>query len=92
MKVQSNAIQAYARTALNPATAPTVQPQVADTSAVVNNDEAAQVTISAQARELAAQRGGIDQQKVDSLKAAVNSGELRINPQILALRILDSFG
>jgi flagellar biosynthesis anti-sigma factor FlgM len=91
MKVQSNAIQAYARTALNPA-AP-AQPAAPQTSSpAVNNDEAAQVNISAQARELAVQRNGIDQQKVDSLKSALNNGELHINPQILALRILDSFG
>jgi flagellar biosynthesis anti-sigma factor FlgM len=88
MKVQSHAIQAYARTALNPA-APA--PPVAEPPPPAA-DEAAHVTLSAEARQLAVQRAGVDQEKVDGLREKVSTGELRINPQILAMRILDAFG
>ena len=91
MKVQSNAIQAYARTALNPVAPAPVQQPAAEPTPPVNNDEAAQVTISAEARALAAQSTSVDEAKVAALKEQVQKGELRINPQILALRILDSF-
>jgi len=92
MKVQSNAVQAYARTALNPvAPAPAQQP-AAESSQAVNNDEAAQVSISAEARALAAQGKAVDEAKVAALREQIQRGELHVNPQILALRILDSFG
>ena len=89
MKVQSNAIQAYARTAINPAAPaqPVAEPQVHSAS-----DEAAHVTLSAEARELALQQGSMDRQKVEALRAKVENGSLKVNSQILAMRILDSFG
>lgn len=88
MKVQSNAIQAYARAAISPA-AP-AQP-VAEPQAQTASDEAAHVTLSAEARELALQQGSMDRQKVEALRAQVESGSLKVNSQILAMRILDSF-
>jgi len=90
MKVQSNAIQAYARTAINPAAPaqPVAEPQVQSST----SDEAAHVTLSAEARELALQQGSMDRQKVEALRAKVESGSLKVNSQILAMRILDSFG
>jgi flagellar biosynthesis anti-sigma factor FlgM len=91
MKVQSHAIQAYARTALNPVAPAPVQQPAAEPSQPVNNDEAVQVTLSAEARQLAAQQSGIDHEKVNALREKVDNGELKVNPQILAMRILDSF-
>jgi flagellar biosynthesis anti-sigma factor FlgM len=52
---------------------------------------AAEVSISAQARELAASQaqGGFDVQKVEALKAKINDGSFQINPQVVAERLLD---
>jgi flagellar biosynthesis anti-sigma factor FlgM len=52
---------------------------------------AAEVSISAQARELAASQaqGGFDVQKVEALKAKIQDGNYQINPQVVAERLLD---
>jgi flagellar biosynthesis anti-sigma factor FlgM len=90
MKVQSHAIQAYARTALNPA-AP-AQPVAEPSPQPHSSDEAAHVTLSAEARELAVHKGGVDHEKVSRLQQKLASGELSVNSQTLALRMLDTFG
>lgn len=53
--------------------------------------EAAKVTISAQARELAS-GGGVNTQKVEALKAAIADGSFKVNSTLVAERILDGFG
>jgi len=92
MKVHSHAIDAYARTALNSTTpARPVEPPAAQSTS--NSNEAAQVTVSDEARALAAKGGGgIDEQKVAALKKQIADGEYRVNPQMLAMRILDALG
>jgi flagellar biosynthesis anti-sigma factor FlgM len=92
MKVHSHAIDAYARTALASTTpARPVEPPA--TQVTSNNNEAAQVTVSAEARALAASgSAGIDEAKVAALKKQVEQGEYRVNPQIIAMRILDALG
>ena len=82
MKVHSHAIDAYARTALASTTpARPVEPP------------ATQVTVSDEARALAAKGGaGVDEKKVAALKKQIEDGEYRVNPQMLAMRILDSLG
>jgi flagellar biosynthesis anti-sigma factor FlgM len=52
---------------------------------------AAEVSISAQARELAASQaeGGFDVQKVEALKAKINDGSFQVNPQLVAERLLE---
>jgi flagellar biosynthesis anti-sigma factor FlgM len=89
MKVQSHAVQAYSRTALNPAVP--AQP-VAEVSTPTSSDEAAHVTLSPEARELAIKKSGVDQEKVSALRSKIDSGELAVNTQMLALRMLDMFG
>jgi flagellar biosynthesis anti-sigma factor FlgM len=89
MKVQNNAIQAYARSAINPTTP--IQPLPQEPAAQPASDEAAHVTLSAQARELALKQDGADRHKVDALREKLNSGELKVNSQVLATLILDAF-
>jgi flagellar biosynthesis anti-sigma factor FlgM len=92
MKVHSHAIDAYARTALA-STTPARPVEPATTQVTSNNNEAAQVTVSDEARALAAKNaGGIDEAKVAALKKQIDEGEYRVNPQIIAMRILDSLG
>jgi flagellar biosynthesis anti-sigma factor FlgM len=92
MKVHSHAIDAYARTALS-STTPARPVEPPPTQVTSSNSEAAQVTVSDEARALAAKAGsGIDEQKVSALKKQIAGGEYRVNPQMLAMRILDSIG
>ena len=92
MKVHSNAIDAYARTALSSTTpARPVEPPATQVSS--NSNEAAQVTVSDEARALAAKSSaGMDEQKVAALKKQIADGEYRVNPQMLAMRILETLG
>jgi flagellar biosynthesis anti-sigma factor FlgM len=92
MKVHTHAIDAYARTALASTTpARPVEPPA--TQVTSSNNEAAQVTVSDEARALAAKSGsGVDAKKVAALKNQIENGEYRVNPQMLAMRILDSIG
>ena len=92
MKVHSHAIDAYARTALASTTpARPIEPPA--TQVTSNSNEAAHVTVSAEARALAAGGGaGVDETKVAALKKQIEEGEYRVNPQIIAMRILDSLG
>src|SRR5262245_37411359 len=55
---------------------------------------AAEVRISAEARELAVSQaeGGFDVQKVQALKTKINDGSFQINPQLVAERLLDRSG
>jgi flagellar biosynthesis anti-sigma factor FlgM len=90
MKVHSHAIDAYARTALNSTTpARPVEPPATQTS---NSNEAATVTVSQEARALAAGGAGVDETKVAALKKQIADGEYRVNPQMLAMRILETIG
>jgi flagellar biosynthesis anti-sigma factor FlgM len=88
MKVHSHALEAYSRTTVGPVG--TARP--AAPSADVATDEAAHVTVSAEARALAAKSSGIDDKKVESLRGQIESGEYKVNPQMLAMRLLDALG
>jgi flagellar biosynthesis anti-sigma factor FlgM len=92
MKVHSNAIDAYARTALN-STSPAKPIEPTGTPGVPSTSEAAQVTVSDEARALAARgASSFDDKKVQALKKQIADGEYQINPQKIAGRILDSIG
>ena len=88
MKVHSPALEAYSRTALTPVGSARPPAPTAE----AGSSEAAHVTVSAEARALAAQHNGIDEQKVEALRNKIAEGELRINPQQLAMRLLDALG
>lgn len=58
-------------------------------------DEAAKVSISGQARELAeakAEAAQVDTAKVDALKAAIQARTFNIDPTVVAERLLDELG
>lgn len=93
MKVHSHAIDAYARTALASTTpARPVEPPATEVTS--NSNEAAQVTVSAEARALASSGGAnvVDEAKVAQLKKQIEEGEYRVNSQKLAMRILEVIG
>jgi flagellar biosynthesis anti-sigma factor FlgM len=91
MKVHSPALDAYVRTSVQPVGGSAPPPPAASSEAV--SSEAAQVTITAAAREKAAESAaGIDEKKVSSLKQQIQEGTYRVNPQILAARLLDKLG
>jgi flagellar biosynthesis anti-sigma factor FlgM len=51
------------------------------------------VTISAEAREKALESAGsIDEKKVATLKSRIDDGTYRVDPQVLAARLLDKLG
>jgi negative regulator of flagellin synthesis FlgM len=54
--------------------------------------EAAKVSISSEARELASGGGQVNTQKVDRLKAAIADGSFRVDSNIVAQRLLDGVG
>jgi flagellar biosynthesis anti-sigma factor FlgM len=93
MKVPSQVIDAHARTALSSKKpARPVGPPATQISSSSSN-EAAQATVSDEARALAANTGaGTEEQKVAALKKRIGDGEYRVNPQMLAMRLLDSIG
>jgi flagellar biosynthesis anti-sigma factor FlgM len=50
---------------------------------------AARVSISEEARALAAGEPGVDRAKVDRLRSALDSGSLKFDSQLIAQRIVD---
>jgi flagellar biosynthesis anti-sigma factor FlgM len=90
--ITGNVSDAYQRYAVKPLSS-AQQPQAAgstEKTARGTSPEAAKVTISAQARELAG--GAVNTQKVESLKAAIADGSFKVNSTTVAQRILDGFG
>lgn len=88
--ITGNVSDAYQRFAVKPLSS-TQQPQSTNERTTrPQATEAAKVTISAQARELA--DGGINTQKVEELKAAIADGSFKVNSNVVAQRILDGFG
>jgi flagellar biosynthesis anti-sigma factor FlgM len=54
--------------------------------------EAAKVSISTEARELASGSGQVNTQKIERLKAAITEGSFRVDSTIVAQRMLDGVG
>jgi flagellar biosynthesis anti-sigma factor FlgM len=48
--------------------------------------------VSDEARALAAKSNSVNQQKVEDLRAKIESGEYKVNPQMLAIHLLDALG
>lgn len=84
-----SALTAYQRqTAVDPVSVPQspVQREAATSGTSVR---AARVSISAEARALAAGDSGFDQAKVDRLRSALASGSLKFDSQVVAQRMID---
>jgi flagellar biosynthesis anti-sigma factor FlgM len=90
----NSALEAYRRVALAPVNpsapaAPAEKAGAADRSPTA----AAKVSISAQARDLAAKGDvTVNQKKVDALKSSISEGSFQVNSHLVASRILDTQG
>ncbi len=90
----NSALEAYRRVALSPVNSASkaAEPQ-APASAERTPAEAAKVSISTEARELASKGDPkVSSSKVESLKAAVSDGTFKVNSHLVASRLLDTLG
>lgn len=84
-----SALTAYQRqNAINPVSVPQ-SPAPREGVAAGSSVRAARLSISAEARALAAGDPGIDQAKVERLRGALTSGSLKFDSQLIAQRMLD---
>ena len=90
----NSALEAYRRVALSPVNgankpAEPQAPAAPDRSPV----EAAKVSISTEARELASKGdASVSSKKVESLKSAISDGTFKVNSHLVASRLLDTLG
>ncbi len=90
----NSALEAYRRVALAPVNSatPAAAPE-APVTAERHPAEAAKLSISMEARELAAKgESQVRSQKVESLKAAISDGSFKVNSHVVAERLLDTLG
>jgi flagellar biosynthesis anti-sigma factor FlgM len=84
-----SALTAYQRqTAVDPVSVPQ-SPTPREGASAGTSVRAARVSISAEARALAAGDPGIDQAKVDRLRGALASGSLKFDSQLVAQKMID---
>lgn len=90
--ITGNVSNAYQRYAVKPLSSLQQAQSTGASERTTSNQstEAAKVTISAEARELAG--GAVNTQKVEALKAAIADGSFKTNSNVVAQRILDGFG
>ena len=88
--ITGNVSNAYQRYAVRPLSSSQEAQGTTERTARAPSAEAAKVTISAQARELAG--GAVNTQKVEALKAAIADGSFKVNSNVVAQKILDGFG
>jgi flagellar biosynthesis anti-sigma factor FlgM len=89
------ALEAYRRTAVAPVTSQAAQPSAeTPTSPERAPTEAAKVSISSQARDLATNGPGgeVNSKKVESLKTAISDGSFKVNSNLVAERLVDTLG
>lgn len=86
------ALDAYHRMAVSPVAAarPVDRSQAVDPQGAAGG-AAAEVRISARARDLAAE-GRVDTQKVEALKQQIADGTYRVDSQAIASRMIDQLG
>ena len=88
------AIDAYQRAAITPVR-PTQQARPGETArGKLGSPEAAKVTISAEARQLAstADANDVNTQKIEAIRAAMNEGTLRIDAHVVADKMVAAAG
>ena len=89
-----SALEAYRRVALSPVNS-TSKPAEQQAPAAVERQpvEAAKVSISSEARDMASKGdAGVSSQKVESLKTAISDGSFKVNSHLVASRLLDTLG
>jgi flagellar biosynthesis anti-sigma factor FlgM len=90
----NSALEAYRRVALSPVNSANkpAEPQAA-APAERQPAEAAKVSISSEARELASKGdANVSSQKVESLKTAISDGSFKVNSHLVASRLLETLG
>lgn len=87
------ALDAYQRMAVTEVSA-AKPPRSVDPAAdpAPRSTAAAEVSISAEARERVSAAQQVDAQKVEALKAKIESGSLEIDSSVVARRMLDTLG
>lgn len=94
MKGINPALDAYQRVGVTPVSAarpadPVASPRDPD----VAQTQAAKVSISSTARELASQVDeGVNADRIQELKLRIEQGNLQVNPQTIAAKMLDALG
>lgn len=96
MKGVSNnpALSAYQRMAVKPisATQAAGKTEQVTHSSTPRPQDAAKVSISSEARELAGAAGGVRTEKVAALKAAISDGSFKVDSTAIATRLVDEVG
>jgi flagellar biosynthesis anti-sigma factor FlgM len=90
----NSALDAYQRVAVTSVNAarPAAAVSAADSPAAAT-EQAAKISISSTARELASQaKPPQDAERVQALKEQVDQGNFQVNPQLIASRMLDALG
>jgi flagellar biosynthesis anti-sigma factor FlgM len=84
-----SALTAYQRqTAIDPVSVPQT-PAQREAAVAPSSVRAARVSISAEARALAANDSGIDQAKVERLRSQLAAGNLKFDSSLVAQRMID---
>jgi flagellar biosynthesis anti-sigma factor FlgM len=84
-----SALNAYQRqNAVEPVTV-RESPATGETGSTSTSVRAARVSISAEARALAAGESSVDRAKVDRLRQGIASGSLKFDSQLIAQRLID---
>lgn len=85
------ALDAYQRMAVTPVARTKATPPV-ENQASATAPQAAHVTISAEAHQLAAAGAAVDVEKVKALKASIEDGSFQVDSSVVARRMLDTLG
>jgi negative regulator of flagellin synthesis FlgM len=88
------ALDAYHRMAISPVGGARSVDRPEATSSKSADSPAAQVSISARARDLASEAAGsgVDGAKVDSIRQRIADGNYQVNPQAIAAKMMNQLG
>ena len=90
MKIGSRIVDAYMKTSVVGPTSPARESQGAIPAAAASPTDAAQVTISEEARALMAGASApVDHGKIESIKSQIAEGTFKVDPHTVAARLVD---
>ncbi len=90
MRVNNHVLDAYGQRNVDRASG--AKPEAAkqaEESAKSGSSEAAMLSISGEAKRLAASQAAVDTEKVAAIKSRIDSGDFQIDAQAIARRVLD---